>query len=191
MQRDLHRSATGSTPSPDPTVLTTEALQREIAALKELVEFRIRALNDLRTSELGSEISKTNERFTAINSELESIERQRVEQKADTKAAVDAALISQKEAVKEQTLASERAIAKSEAATTKSIEQLGDKFDTSVDGLRRESADLKSRLTTAEATTRSEAHSREGIQSWQIAVVGFLLTAVVVLSNIFIARGGR
>jgi hypothetical protein len=35
-----------SRPIPDPTVLTTQALYREVAALKELIEQRIAALKD-------------------------------------------------------------------------------------------------------------------------------------------------
>jgi hypothetical protein len=36
----------GSVPSPDPTVLTTQNLQREIGAVKELLELQIDALRD-------------------------------------------------------------------------------------------------------------------------------------------------
>jgi hypothetical protein len=129
----------GSTPIPDPTLLTTEALHREVLRLQELLETFIRGKNEV-----------TEEKFASIKVQMDLIERQRVEQKQDTKAAVDAALAAAKEAVKEQTTASERAIAKSETATTKSIDQLGDKFDTAVDGLRREIGDVKERVTAAE-----------------------------------------
>lgn len=125
-----------SRPVPDPTSLTTEALHREVSQLRELLETFVQGENKV-----------TGERFASITTQLNLIERQRVEQKMDTKQAVDAALAAAKEAVKEQTTASERAIAKSETATTKSIDQLGDKFDTAVDGLRREIGDLKERIS--------------------------------------------
>jgi hypothetical protein len=128
-----------SRPVPDPTQLTTEALHREVGQLRELFK-----------TLLGGEGQVTLEKFESVKTQLALIENQRVEQKKDTKDAVDAALAAAKEAVKEQTTASERAIAKSEAATTKSIDQLGEKFDTAVDGLRREIGDLKERVAGAE-----------------------------------------
>jgi hypothetical protein len=132
-------SGGGSRPVPDPTALTTEALHREVLQLRELLETFIRGENRV-----------TEERFQSIATQMDLIERQRVEQKEDTKAAVDAALAAAKEAVKEQTTSSDLAIAKSEAATTKSIDQLGDKFDTAVDGLRREIGDVKERVSAME-----------------------------------------
>src|SRR5687768_9854890 len=86
-------------PRPDPTVLTTEALHREVGALRELMEARIGALNLLVESRVQSEIGRHEEKFAKVSQQLALVEQQRVEQKADTKAAVDAALTAQKEAV--------------------------------------------------------------------------------------------
>jgi hypothetical protein len=122
-------------PVPDPTLLTTEALHREIASLRELLE-----------AGTGAEATLTGERFTRVYQRFDLVEAQRVEQKADTKSAVDAALVSQKEAVREQTIASDKAIAKSEAGTAKQIEQLHDSFTTAVDALRAAHEDLKDRV---------------------------------------------
>ena len=88
-------------PVPDPTVLTTQALYREVSSLRELIELRIEDLSGL-----------LDEKFLRTEQQFELVERQRVEQKNDTKNAVDAALTAQKEAAKEQTVASDRAIAK-------------------------------------------------------------------------------
>lgn len=46
MSEALHQGPLGSTPVPDPTLLTTAALTREIAALKELMATRINALEE-------------------------------------------------------------------------------------------------------------------------------------------------
>lgn len=116
-------------PDPDPTLLTTESLLREVAHLKELVEEQISSLRD-----------RTQLQFDLV-------ERQRVEQKNDTKAAVDAALTAQKEAVKEQTTASERAIAKSESGTSKQLEDLAANFRTENTGIRTTIDDLKERVS--------------------------------------------
>lgn len=172
----------GSRPVPDPTVLTTEALHREISALRELVLERVDRVTEV-----------ADEKFDSIETQLDLIERQRVEQKKDTKDAVDAALAAAKEAVKEQTTASERAIAKSEAATTKSIDQLGVTFTTAIDGSRRESADLKERVVAAEQQkvggqeARTVAQeTRAGLSSVAqlgiAAFVAFLVLAALVVS---------
>jgi hypothetical protein len=154
----------GSRPVPDPTVLTTEALHREIAALRELVFERI-----ARESEVNDE------KFTSVEKTLALVETQRVEQKQDTKAAVDAALTAQKEAVKEQTTASERAIAKSETSTTKSIDQLGEKFDTAFEGQRRDVDDLKARVGKIESV-------KQGGRDASAALYGFAGFVLVLLT---------
>jgi ABC-type Fe2+-enterobactin transport system substrate-binding protein len=125
---------------PDPTLLTTQALLREIDGLKELLQSQLEALG-----------AKWHEKFEAILKQLDMVEAQRIEQKQDTKTAVDAALQAQKEAVREQTTASERAIAKSETATTKQLEQLGTTLKTVEDGLRRDINGVKDRVTTIES----------------------------------------
>lgn len=68
-------------PVPDPTLLTTQALYREVATLRELIEEKILATDQL-----------VSEKFASVDRQLDLVERQRVEQKSDTKAAVDAAL---------------------------------------------------------------------------------------------------
>jgi hypothetical protein len=68
----------GSTPRPDPTLLTTDQLIREISHLKELINLR-----------------------------FELIERQRIEQKEDAGKALDAALLTAKDSVSSLAAASE------------------------------------------------------------------------------------
>lgn len=124
----------------DPSKLTTDALHREIAHLGELFTERLKGIVETR-----------DEKFRGVAQELALVERQRVEQKSDTKTAVDAALAAQKEAVREQTIASERAIAKSEAGTSEQLKQLGTNFNTSLEGSRESLGDLKERLGRMEA----------------------------------------
>jgi uncharacterized integral membrane protein len=178
-QGDRHRS--GWAPVPDPTVLTTEALQREIGALKDLMEQRIIGLRELVESQIAATVSVREGQLDSILGRIDLVETQRVEQKADTKAAVDAALTAQKEAVKEQTTASERAIAKSEAATTKSIEQLASTFQTAFDGQRRDIDDLKERVGTYEARRGGAEGQRASTQMWQIWVAGAVVTVLIAL----------
>lgn len=86
----------------DPTRLTTEALMREIEVINRDIDRRFQFYDRL----------------------LEEADRRRVEQKEDTKAAVDAALAAAKEAVKEQNLSTEKAIGKSETLFFSSLENI-------------------------------------------------------------------
>ena len=158
----LTRTRYGSVPSPDPTILTTDALHREVTALERLLDNRIGSLERSVREERDMLNRERMEQFAALREILEArlsamgtaialqfdlVERQRVEQKIDTKSAVDAALIAQKEAVREQTTASERAIAKSETATTKQLEQQQITFATTADSLRRAIDEVKERAS--------------------------------------------
>ena len=203
----------GSVPSPDPTVLTTQALYREIGALRELIDQRLLGLNaELQRDRLAAEHAESllsrerGEQFGSLREvvdeqiltltktvalQFDLVERQRVEQKKDTKDAVDAALTAQKEAVREQTAASDRAIAKSEAATTKLLEQLSQTFATSADAQRRVTDELKERIgevaTAANGSSQLRAGSRETFGDMRslalvaFAAAGFIVAVLVAL----------
>jgi chromosome segregation ATPase len=162
----------------DPTKLTLEVLHREIASLRELLETRMYGVDNV-----------LREKFHTVDQQFALVERQRVEQKKDTKDAVDAALTAQKEAVKEQTNASERAIAKSETSFTKQLEQLASTFKAEIEGLRREIADMKQQrealsLRVASAEERKEGR-KETITTAQ-ALMAFVLF-LIVLSGFLIS----
>ena len=155
----------------DPTVLTTEALQREVEALKDLINLRVSGLKDV-----------VDERFTSVDRQLIDQEARRVEQKSDTKAAVDAALAAAKEAVKEQTTASERAIGKSETSTTTAISAVSSNVD-----------DLKERVGKIENLRLGgdviRADQRGGLAS-AVGVIGAcigILSLLAAMATIIIA----
>ena len=166
--------ATISRPDPDPTVLTTQALYREInqvkqlldanmAGIKETLSARITAIDhDLDRLQLAVEQEpaqtgvlvdtlKTlhNEKFGSI--QVQFIERDvRTEQTSrDSKVAVDAALQAAKEAVEKQNTSSALAIAKSESATTKQIDTQGILITTAT-------TSLNERIDAASATMNSK-----------------------------------
>jgi hypothetical protein len=160
-----------SRPVPDPTILTTEQLLREISALKDLVESWIDGLEQVNA-----------EKMRSVWSQFETVERQRIEQKADTKAAVDAALAAQQDAVREQTIASERSIAKSETATEGKLDQLGRTFDTNIKNLQEIAADNKDRIRTLEAL---KTGARETIAAQRLnvgALVGVASLLFLIIS---------
>lgn len=121
-------------PTPDPTILTTEQLLREIE----------RAITLLKTEMAGHQESDSF-RFDAIKERLDMIEEWRKEQKVDAKIGIDAALQSAKEASREQVAASEKAIAKSEAAMTTQSQQQYATFTESLKGLASKLDSVKER----------------------------------------------
>ena len=154
-------------PTPDPTVLTTEQLLREVDRVKELM-----------TSELRGLASVIEERFGSVGTQFDLVERQRVEQKKDTKDAVDAALAAAKEAVKEQTTASGMSIAKSETATSEQLKQLNVTFTTAILGVNDKFDDLKERVGRIE---NIKVGGKEQLAS-VYALAGFLGTALVIVT---------
>ena len=208
----------GTTPRPDPTILTDRAIAKAIEAERDYVDgqlsirderlkgideatrLRLAATDhfpEMVDEKIKSLADLTDERFSAF-------ERLRVEQKKDTKDAVDAALSAAKEAVKEQTTASGLSIQKSETATGKQLEQLGDTSAAAVEGLRRSIEDAKERerddiqllrsaiaevATTANGTVQKSVGAKEDRTSLyatiavlasvaiaMVAIIGFLLT---------------
>jgi hypothetical protein len=160
----------GSVPVPDPTVLTTENLRREILGLRELLETKLDGI-----------VAVQREKFLKVDQQFELVERQRVEQKKDTQAAVDAALTAQKEAVKEQTTASERAIAKSESGTTRQLEQLAENFRTANVGIVTSIDDLKDRVRGIEAVTQGANQEHTTTQANANQWVGYVIAAATVV----------
>jgi hypothetical protein len=164
-------------PVPDPTLLTTQALLLAIGNLREYLESRIESLEDVQ-----------NEKHLQAEQQFELVERQRVEQKKDTKDAVDAALTAQKEAVREQTAASERAIAKSEAATSKQLDQLSVTFTAEAAAQRRELGEVKERVTAFEqqkvGAKETIVEKRDNLNGIYALIGAFGLIIIITISVI-------
>jgi hypothetical protein len=150
-----------SKPIPDPTVLTTEALTREITALNNTVQLQLGALQD-----------RVEDRFSGVDAHFGYIERQRIEQKQDTKAAVEAALSAAKEAVKEQTTSTERAMSKSESDTSEHLKHLRTTFTESIAAVERSVGYSKERITALESIRLGGKENLTGVY----ALVGVLIT---------------
>lgn len=132
-------------PVTDPTQLTTQMVLREVNILDDKMNGAIA----VRHNDQKSLKDLLLEKFNSIETQFKLIERQRVEQKLDTKQAVDAALIAQKEAVHEQTIASGLSIAKSEAATAKQLDQLGITMNTALTGVTQAATETKDNFNAA------------------------------------------
>ena len=195
---------TVSRPDPDPTTLTTQALYREINQVHDLINSEVSAVSsglssrldgaDRERLHLQSQIdmfpTETTRRIDTLRllhqEKFDSIQVQfaerdtRTEQTSrDSKVAVDAALQAAKEAVGEQNKSSALAIAKSEASTTKQIDQQGLLIASSTQGLDDKIDDIKDRLT------RIEGNTSGGHQVWgyMIGVAGSLIGIISLLYN--------
>lgn len=175
MTRDAGGQTDGNTsrivvPSPDPTALTTDTVQRETKALREILEARIIGMErDIariqgEVNDSSDDVEQRVKHLEALHGEkFHSIETQfterdiRTEQAArDSKIAIDAALQAAKEAVGEQNRSSALAVAKSEASTTKQIDQMATLIQSMTNGLNDKIEDLKLRLISQKDESMKE-----------------------------------
>ena len=183
-------------PIPDPTVLTTQqllaasaVLRDAIDAVRKVIETRLdgmdKAIELLRVTStekfpLMVESKVLNlkdlhdEKFKSIQTQFLERDTRTEQTSRDSKVAVDAALQAAKEAVGEQNKSSALAIAKSEAATTKQIDQIIALITTTTAGLNDKISDLKDRLTLIEGKgfgSATTATSQQNNASFLVAVV--------------------
>jgi len=185
----LHR---GFLPVPDPTVLTTQQWQREIATSREIVEGRISglekvsAITQATVDGLPGQIAKEvrhlrelhEEKFQSIKTQFAERDTRTEQTSRDSKVAVDAALQAAKEAVNAQQIANAQAIAKSEAATTKQMDQTGTMVSAMEKSMDGKIGDLKDRLMALEAYKKGTAD----YAGWVIGIIGVVaLIATVVV----------
>ena len=198
----------GSRPVPDPTVLTTQALMREITGLREILETKaagdrgiiearlkgmdravelLQAIADRMPTDIQGRVEDLErlheEKFRSIQVQFSERDTRAEQTSRDSKVAVDAALQAAKEAVGKQNEASDRSIQKSETATTKQIDQQGLRID-----------DLKERLTRIEGEGRgSEAAkvTQQTSNTGNIAIIGVVIAALGLLGGFVIAFVNR
>ena len=163
-------------PNPDPSNLTNDKIRNDLAALEHQLSERISGVRSTIDARLGA-MDKAADLFDANLNRIPtltdrevghlrevheekffSIQRQfverdtRVEQTArDTKVAVDAALQAAEKAVGKQNESFALSIAKSEAATTKQIDQQVLNLQTTASGLDSKIIDVKDRITRLES----------------------------------------
>lgn len=175
----------------DPTPLTTAALNREVSSLRAILETRFDGIDTLihliqaNISSRKADIDTAVEHLKKLHEEkFHSIEIQfaerdtRTEQTSrDSKVAVDAALQAAKEAVGEQNKSSALAIAKSEAGTTKQIDQIGVLINSTNNAVNDKVDDLKARLASMSGKSEGISYS------------GSVLLGIVTLVSALIAIG--
>jgi hypothetical protein len=133
----------------------------------DLVAAAIQRQDDLRLSENRTIENKIDAlkilldaKINAVDREFSLIEDRRVEQKVDTKIAVDAALSAAEKAVKEQTVASEKSITKSETSAAEQSKQQNATFAAALKGVTDTVADLKERIGKIEARVTNQVENK-------------------------------
>jgi hypothetical protein len=146
----------------DPSELTVKLLSRELANLRQIMEARmdgsdkivgllqgaLQARPDVITKEVGHLKVLHEEKFASIDTQFKERDTRAEQTSKDSKVAVDAALQAAKEAVGEQNKSSALAIAKSETATAKQLDQIGINIQTTTANLNDKIDDVKVRLLT-------------------------------------------
>jgi len=175
-------------PIPDPTVLTTQQLYREVAALREVVSTRLDAMDraivllqavanrsptpgeidlDLKSFKMlvdekfAGMLNRALERFNTVDVRFTEREVRSERESRDNKVAVDAAFAAQKEAASEQNKSNTLAISKSEAATTETLNKQADLFKSTTDALAARIEDAKQ--TMSKIDTRITAIESRGV----------------------------
>jgi hypothetical protein len=147
-------------PTPDPTILTTEQLLREVASAREITNAKLEGLEKAYLV-----------RFDGIEREFHLINERRIEQKIDTKSAVDAAFNAAKEAV-----------TKSEINSTEAIRQQNATFSAELKGVIDTLNDVKDRVNRMEAVTQGISETRTGQRLDINMIVAVLALGALVVS---------
>jgi Tfp pilus assembly protein PilX len=169
-------------PIPDPTALTTEANLRMETSLRNFITTEIKHQSELFMSVVAR-----------IEMRLDLLDGRTAEQKSDTKAALDAALAAQKEAVASQTESANKSIDKSETATTERIKGVEALLATSTKATDDKITDLKDRVIAIEAvklgTAEGVATVRSSSSSSQmlITTIGGIILVVIAAAGFIIA----
>ncbi len=193
---DVHRVV-------DPSSLTTQQLWREILNLRELMEARISGVEELTDSRITgieksievahndlvrvpTDVQKQvgnlrdfhDEKFRGIEARFLERDIRFTQKDADMKTAIEAAFRS-----------ASSAVAKSEAATAKQIDQQGTLIQTQTQALGGQISDVKDRLTRLESTGTGEKGGKQQQQqmiSWVLAVI----MALIAIGTIIFTRPG-
>jgi len=163
-------------PIPDPSLLTTEQLRRELAALREILEARMAGMDkthslleqqvqqavSVRQGELLHLKELHNERFRSVEKQfVERDERSKAAEQA-AQVAVGAALQAQKEAAIAQNQSNTSAIAKAESATVKQIDGILALLDSNTKAIDDKIVVINGRLDRGEGSQQADyRHTNE------------------------------
>lgn len=194
----MHYPSAPTSHHDDPSSLTTQFVMREISSLKELTQAETTSIKDsikiahddlvrvptevqkvasslqlLLETKIFYEAKLADKEIKHITEKIEWIDRIRLEQKADSSMALNAALASAKELVTVTNNSAQQAVQKQEAAFNKQIDQLILVAQTMGNNLGDKIADVKDLVITTVSATKGK---KEGVQDfrdwipWVIAI---------------------
>lgn len=200
----------GSVPVPDPTVLTTQQLYREIAMMRELLEAKAGCQADAlarheneaqrRFIEIGQINTKFSEltlrevqqlkqlhdeRFATVGMRFDERDKRFEQIDKANKDAIAAALVGAKELTNVQNIANNQAFEKSQVNFSKQIDQISEILRTITRSTEDKIGDLKTRLDTIEAKKAGSSENWSGL----ISVAGLIISigALLVLAFTHVA----
>lgn len=190
-------SASDTRPDPDPTVMTTEQLDRSIGCVREILETRLNGMDtaiELLQSTSDKFPARIDEKILALkdvhDEKFRSIQKQFDERdvRTDTsrvsdKTAVDAALAAQEKSFSKQGETFSDATLKSEQQFTKQMDQIRELHQTEIRGLQAQFYDLKDRFNRGEGRGEGSKDTKSAqmdSNKYLIAVIGLLFTATMV-----------
>jgi len=155
---DFLPNGNGSTPVPDPTKLTQEAVDRAVAQLSAIFAVQLAAITD-RMNRLGLAITasgtEANESIGAAIANLQALMQEKFKGVADQfvgrDVALAAALLAQKTAVDDQNKSNALSISKSDAAVAKQIDTIAASSEAKSAALNEKVDDLRTRLQAIES----------------------------------------
>lgn len=190
----------GSRPVPDPTVLTTELIDRAIKAEREwakgqleIRDQRLEGIDEatklLRTSAdmlpdgIHAAVDQLkelhNERFDSIQTQFKERDTRSEREARDNKLSVDAAFAAQEKLGVAQNKSNAEARDKSEILFTDSIEKSSELFKTTTDAISNNLSDVKDRVGLLEQTSSQSISALEARLTLRIADVGKVADAQV------------
>ena len=160
-------------PIPDPTILTTEALHREIWALRVLLQAQLGGLEEQLNRRFESEEKLSVTRLESVETKFALIER-----------SITAGLLAAKELSALQESAGQKAIDKSEVAVAKTIESQGISLQASVNSNSSKIEDLKERVSRMENRAQGATDIRSEQRQSLTMAQGMLAAAAGVIAVI-------
>lgn len=205
----------GSRPVPDPTILTTSLVEKALEGEEKRVDglldtlrerldgidtatlLRLQAVDhipdqiDEKVSNLGA---LTAEKFSSVDQRFNERDIRSEREARDNKVAVDAAFAAQKEAAAKQDEGNQKAIDKSEKATTESINKLAELFATSNAAIADKITDVSRRVDRIEslsigATVGAGAakDAQQSNRTLMFSVITVVLAMIAIASTIVAA----
>lgn len=202
-------------PVPDPTVLTTDQIRREIAALKEILVNVIDGKFQVITTRLdGSDKAVallqeatdkqpertqaavdtlkalTDEKFGGVQKQFEERDVRIEQQALATKTAVDAALQAAEKSVNDKNESAAEAIAKSETSTAKQIDGQGALITAGNEAKQSQIDDLKARVQAIESRSEGQTiQQKDTGDNWALIIAAIGAFVAVAMMVIVLTRG--